>query len=302
MGRSAQRELRLEERLAVVEDALACGVSHALLTGGEPLLSTQLWPIARRFREGGVRLLLATNGMLLGPYAAEVGALFDEVYVSLDGASASTHDGVRGVAAFARLAAGVARLRRAAPQVAVVARSTLHAANVGDLEAIVSAARRLGVHHVSFLPVDASSGAFGGEPQARRSLVPLPEQVSGFEAAVERLAREGALAGGFVLEDAAGLRRIARHLAASAGGGRFERPPCDAPWWSSVVEADGLVRPCFFHAAVGDAREGLGRVRSSPAYRSALARVAAPNETCSRCVCPKKGAPRRTRVMARGTA
>jgi MoaA/NifB/PqqE/SkfB family radical SAM enzyme len=291
MGRSARPELSLEERLAVVEEAIGSGVARALLTGGEPLVSPQLWPIARRLHEAGVRVLLATNGMLLGAYAAEVGGLFDEVYVSLDGASASTHDGVRGVAAFERLAAGIARLRGTAPRLRVVARSTLHAANVAEFEAIVAAARRLGVHHVSFLPVDASSEAFGGEPAARLCLVPAVDQVRAFESAIDRMAGEGSLADGFVLEDAAALRRIARHLAASAGSGRFRRPACDAPWWSSVVEADGSVRPCFFHAPVGDARHGLAALRSSSAYRTALAHVAAPNPTCTRCVCPKKKQP-----------
>ena len=39
----------------------------------------------------------------------------------------------------------------------------------------------------------------------------------------------------------------------------------DAPWWSVVVEADGALRPCFFQAAVGDAREGLEETRRSGA-------------------------------------
>jgi hypothetical protein len=108
---------------------------------------------------------------------------------------------------------------------------------------------------------------------------------------VDRLEAEGGLTDGFVLESARKLRAIGAHLRASGGAEAFSRPACDAPWWSSVVEADGAVRPCFFHAPVGDARGGLSRLRRSAAYETALARISGPNATCDRCVCPKRRAP-----------
>ncbi len=98
-GGGQNHSLTLQERMRIVEDALASGLREALLTGGEPLLSPDVWPVAERLRSEGVRLMLATNGMLLERYAAEVGRLFDEVYVSLDGASTATHDVARGVPA-----------------------------------------------------------------------------------------------------------------------------------------------------------------------------------------------------------
>jgi Fe-coproporphyrin III synthase len=282
--------LSLAERLAVVEEALAQGAREALLTGGEPLLSPDLWPLAERLRGAGARVMLATNGMLLSRWAAAVAARFDEVYLSLDGATPATHDGLRGVPAFERVRAGVQALRAAGPQVHQVARSTLHAGNLHEVAAIVDAAAALGLHHVSFLPLDASSGAFGGVPADRRALVPSDAQVDVFEASLGRLETRGLL-GGFVLEDRERLLRLARHLRASGGGRRFERPACDAPWWSAVVEAGGAVRPCFFHDPVGDARDGLGPVRASTDYRAALRRIRGANETCERCVCPKLRGP-----------
>src|SRR5438105_455379 len=279
------------DRLAVVEEAVRDGVEAVLLTGGEPLLSADLWPVAERLRAAGVRLMLATNGMLLAAHAAAVARLFDEVYVSLDGASPVTHDGVRGASSWTRLHAGLAALRAASPRVRQVARCTLHAANLDEVGDVIAAARTAGVDAVSFLPLDASSDAFGGEAEARRALVPSPAAVDRFEADVDTLQAAGALADGFVLEDAAKLRRLARHLRASGGTAAFARPACDAPWWSMVVEADGAVRPCFFQPTVGRAREGLGALRASSRYASALAAIAARNATCDRCVCPKQGAP-----------
>jgi Fe-coproporphyrin III synthase len=285
---SETRGLGLAERLALADEAVALGVEAALLTGGEPLLAADLWPVAERLKAGAVRLLLATNGMLLERHAVAVGRLFDEVYLSLDGASPATHDGVRGVPAWRHLEAGVRSLRAAAPRVRVVARCTLHARNLHELVSVVDCSRGLGLDGVSFLPLDASSGAFGGDPARRRSLVPRPGQVAAFEDAVDRLEAAGGFRDGFILEDAAKLRRLARHLRASAGEVAFERPPCDAPSWSLVVDQDGAVRPCFFHDVVGAVREGLGALRASTRYAAALRSIEAPNPTCDRCVCPKK--------------
>lgn len=279
--------LTLAERLRVVDDALAAGAREALLTGGEPLLSPDLWPVAERLRAGGARLMLATNGMLLERWAGRVAALFDEVYLSLDGADAPTHDRIRGVAAFDRVRAGVRALRVAGPHVRVTTRTTLHALNVGELERLVAAARSLGADHASFLPLDASSSAFGAMPHLRAMLLPGLAQIAELESAVDRLSRAGVLDDGFVLESEAKLRAIARHLRASVAGSGHERPRCDAPWWSAVVEADGAVRPCFFQPAVGDARAGLGAVRLGHRHREALRRVRAGNPVCARCVCPK---------------
>jgi MoaA/NifB/PqqE/SkfB family radical SAM enzyme len=291
MGAGGGASLSLEERLRVVDDALASGTSAFLLTGGEPLLSSDLWPIAERIGAAGGKLMLATNGMLLERYAERIAGLFDEVYVSLDGASASTHDGLRGVAAFERLRSGIAALRASPQSVQVVARSTLHAGNLREFPAIVEAARMMGAHHVSFLPIDASSSAFGGEVETRQSLVPDADQLQAFEATLGILEASRAAGDGFVVESVPKLRRLARHLRASASLGSFERPECDAPVWSSVVESDGMVRPCFFHAPVGDARTGLLALRASKAYREALAYINGPNPTCDRCVCPKRSIP-----------
>lgn len=287
-GAATTRALTLEERLAVAQEAIAAGVAEALLTGGEPLAAADLWPVARRLRSAGVRLMLATNGMRLAARAGEVAELFDEVYVSLDGADAATHDRLRGAPGFERVASGVAALRACSRRPRVVARSALHGGNLGQLAGIVATARRMGFDHVSFLALDASTRAFGGEPAARRRLLPSAAQVAEFETEVARLEAHGALGDGFVLESALKLRRLARHLDASAGRLGFTRPECDAPWWSLVVEADGAVRPCFFHEAVGDARHGLRRVRASAAYRSALGTIRGANRTCESCVCPKR--------------
>ncbi len=69
-----------------------------ILTGGEPLLRADVYDIARYATGRGLRVVLATNGTLLTPDIArklkEAG--IQRVSISIDGATAQTHDAFRG--------------------------------------------------------------------------------------------------------------------------------------------------------------------------------------------------------------
>jgi sulfatase maturation enzyme AslB (radical SAM superfamily) len=92
---------------------------------------------------------------------------------------------------------------------------------------------------------------------------------------------------GFVAESAEKLRRIARHFRAQLGDAAPAAPTCNAPWVSAVIEADGTVRPCFFHRPIGNIHEKalIEIVNGEPAldFRRQLDIPA--NPVCQRCVC-----------------
>jgi Fe-coproporphyrin III synthase len=54
-----------------------------------------------------------------------------------------------------------------------------------------------------------------------------------------------------------------------------------------VIETDGTVRPCFFHAAIGNLREGsLESIVNGEAGRAFRENLhIANNAICQRCVC-----------------
>ena len=61
---------------------------------------------------------------------------------------------------------------------------------------------------------------------------------------------------------------------------------CNAPWVSVVVEANGAVRPCFFHEPVGNIREApLASIVGANLRRFREALDVAANPVCVRCVC-----------------
>jgi MoaA/NifB/PqqE/SkfB family radical SAM enzyme len=281
------------ERLLV--DLRALGTRRIVLSGGEPLMHPDLFGLCAPLRGAGIGLTLLSSGLLLEPFAARIAATFDDVVVSLDG-PAQVHDRIRGVpGAFARLSRGVAALREAAPSPFVSGRCTVQRANLGHLRETVAAARSIGLSRISFLAADTTSAAFArseATPGAGPSPVaPDADGLAALEAELDRLEAELAadFRSGFVAESPAKLReRIAVHFRALVEGSPFPPSRCNAPWVSAVVEADGSVRPCFFHAAYGRSPDGSGLAElvngvGAVSFRASL--DVASDPTCVRCTC-----------------
>ena len=289
---SGAEDLTLEEIGAVAGALPALGTRLVLFSGGEPLLRPEVFEAARMFRANGARLHLLTSGVLLERCAGEVARHFSRVIVSLDATTEELYRDVRGIAALTTVEKGVARLRQLAPDVPVTARATLHRLNFRELPRLVDHARAMALDGISFLPADVSSRAFGRErPPSEARLALDRTEVAELEALIEEIiaARSDDFESGFIAESPAKLRRLPRYYAALAGDGAFPPVACNAPYMSVVVEADGSVRPCFFHEAVGNVRQApLGAIVASNlrAFRRSL--DVARNPVCARCVCSMK--------------
>jgi MoaA/NifB/PqqE/SkfB family radical SAM enzyme len=275
-------------------------VRRVVLSGGEALLHPNLWALCDLLAELPVAITLLSTGLLLRRFAAEIVRRCDEVVVSLDG-SPAVHDQIRRIPnAFARLADGVAALKEVDPRIRVSARCVVQRRNYADLPRVVAAAHELGLTRISFLAADVSSSAFNRSTpwgDERRSDVALSRaEVGELEEVVEALivGRSEDFRSGFIAESPAKLRRLVRYYAALDGGGDFPPTTCNAPWVSAVVEADGTVRPCFFHRALGNLRDTpLDTILNGPdaiAFRRGLDVRADP--ICRRCVCTLSLPPR----------
>jgi MoaA/NifB/PqqE/SkfB family radical SAM enzyme len=268
-------------------------VRQIALTGGEPLLNPELPEIARILRRLGIQLTLLSTGLLLRKFAAEVAESFDEVIVSLDGPQ-PVHDHIRRVkSAFELLAAGVCALRERRHDIRITARSVVQKSNHHCLWETVCAAKGLWLNGISFLAADLTSTAFNRPlawPVGRQDEIGISrEELPVLENQVETLIRDAAheFGAGFVAESPEKLRRIVRHFRAHLGLEATQSPPCNAPWVSAVVEADGTVRPCFFHAPIGNTRHAsLEEVLNGPQARRFRDHLDISNDPiCRTCVC-----------------
>jgi MoaA/NifB/PqqE/SkfB family radical SAM enzyme len=274
----------LERHMADIE---RLGVEWVVFTGGEPLMHSDLFRLSALLRGRGIRTTILSTGLLLERNAARIVEDSDEVIVSMDG-PAKIHDEIRRVpGAFYSLAHGVRAVHQLSTGFPISARCTVQARNAAHLRDTVRAAREMGLHSLSFLAADLSSTAFNRAvewPAERQSTV-APE-LGELEHEMEALIADYP-GDGFILETPQKLRRIVAHFRAHYGLEPHAAPRCNAPWVSAVVESNGDVRPCFFHAVIGNtAGTTLGVVLNGPqaiAFRESL-RVAE-NPTCQRCVC-----------------
>ena len=240
--------------------------------------------------------------MSLEQHASDVVKWCDEVIVSLDG-PAPVHDRIRDVPrAFDRLVAGVGALRQIDPRYRVTGRSVVQRLNYEHLHATIEAARNIPLDQISFLAADVSSDAFNrpvGWDEDRTAEVGLdPDQARELERIVEELiaSAHADIESGFIAESPDKLLRIAHHYLALNGQRELAPPTCNAPWVSTVIEADGTVRPCFFHAPLGNIHEApledILNAERAIAFRRDL--DVARDETCRRCVCTLHLSPWRT--------
>lgn len=257
-----------------------------LVTGGEPLTVPHLAELVCPFRRPGRRIYLATSGTRLAERAPLVLHLFDELFVSLDGPDAATHDAIRGVPTFEALAAGIGAVLSQKDKMPITARCTVQRANIDRIAATARAARAMGIPRISFLPVDTWSSAFGRrEPQPDRlaALLPTLEQVEALRQTLPAIERE---IGPELLPN---IEVLLHHFDAALGKHPYSPKRCNTPMVSAVVEADGTVRPCFFKAPLGNAKDvKLPAVLNGDAAVALRARLhPATDPECLRCVCPK---------------
>jgi Fe-coproporphyrin III synthase len=287
------REITAEDLRPHMDSLRALKVRWVVFSGGEPLMHSDLISLARMCRGEGIRLTLLTAGLLLDRNAENVAGWIDDVIVSIDGPP-EVHDAIRAVpGAFARLARGIHALRKLRPQMPVHGRCTVQKSNFRHLRNTVWAAHELGLNSISFLAADVSSEAFnrplGWELERQNGIAPGDSEVEELDLEIKALILEcqREIERGFISESPDKLRRMAWHFHAHLGHAQPASPRCNAPWVSAVVEADGTVRPCFFHRPIGNIHEGrLADVLNSEAaleFRQQL--NVAHNPVCQSCVC-----------------
>jgi len=272
---------------------LGLGVREVVLTGGEALLHRGFDQLCSFLHQCGARVTLLTTGLLLSKRAAAVAAGVDEVIVSIDGPE-HIHDQVRRVnGAYRLIARGIEDVRRAKANMPFFARCTVQKTNHNQIRQTVAGVKSIGFDSISFLAADLTSQAFNREsvwPILRQNEIALsPNEVSALESEVEALIAEFApdFERKYIVESPAKMRRIVRRFKEHLGIVPPVAPRCNAPWVSAVVEVDGTVRPCFFHAPIGNLNgHTLEDVLNSDSARSFRASLdVEENPVCRRCVC-----------------
>jgi radical SAM protein with 4Fe4S-binding SPASM domain len=150
-GEVGEEELTTEQALTVVDQLADAHVTALAFSGGEPLTRKDFFQIAHHAADRGLYVSLASNGTLLTRENVQKlkEAKVNYVDISIDGATAKTHDEFRGVAgAFERAITGLKNCVDA--DICTCIATTVGKNNLSELPGIIDLAEQFEVERFTY--------------------------------------------------------------------------------------------------------------------------------------------------------
>ncbi|HYI77185.1 MAG TPA: radical SAM protein [Chryseolinea sp.] len=290
---SDKKEITTEELARHINSFKSLGVRHIAFSGGEALMHSNLWKFCELLKSINIKISLLSTGITLKTHAVDVVKHTDDVIVSLDGPR-DIHNQIRNLSsAYEKLQAGVKAVKEISPAFKISGRCVLQKLNYKYLFDIILASKALGLDQISFLAADVSTSAFNhNEPWTNEKRVEISlneEESDEFDHIVQEsfVKFSDLYKNKFIAESPSKMKSLSQYYKAILGKASFPVKQCNAPWVSAVIEADGEVRPCFFHRPYGNIFDKLlPEVLNSPSaiqFRKNLNMKKDP--ICERCVC-----------------
>jgi radical SAM protein with 4Fe4S-binding SPASM domain len=176
-GATHEAELSTEEALDVVDQLADFGVTALAFSGGEPLSRKDFFEVATHAAKRGLYVSVATNGTLLTKENVKrlKQAKINYVEVSIDGATAQTHDSFRGVpGAFDKAVAGLKTCVEA--DLCVCIATTATKSNLAEISGILDLAEEIGAErftYFNFIPTGRGKEHYDQDlsPEEREKLM-----------------------------------------------------------------------------------------------------------------------------------
>jgi Fe-coproporphyrin III synthase len=301
-GNKNSKQLEEKDILNILTSLKKLDTKRVVMSGGEALLNKNFFRFCEIIKNHKIKITLLSTGLTVKHHAQRISELVDEVIVSLDG-NEQKHDEIRNIkGAYAELREGVKALKEINPAYSISGRCVIHRLNYKVWDKIIESAREIGLESISFLPADVSSQAFNRpevwEQEQQKNLLigkeELPELKSMIGNLISKFDKE--FKDRFIVESPEKIMKINQYYEAHQGLSAFPYKECNAPWVSAVIEADGNVRPCFFHDTQGsiktDPLHDIVNTKNNILYRKQLNTFT--NPTCEKCVCYLKLGPMNT--------
>ena len=150
-GAIKEEELSTKEAIDVVDQLAQVGVTALAFSGGEPLSRKDFFEVAEHAVKRGLYVSVATNGTLLTKKMAQKlkKANIHYVEISIDGATAKTHDAFRGVnGAFDKAVEGLKNCVQADLCACIASTATKN--NLEEFPAIIDLAEEIGAERFTY--------------------------------------------------------------------------------------------------------------------------------------------------------
>ena len=176
-GAASQQELTTKEALKVVDQLADFGVTALAFSGGEPLSREDFFEVASHAVKRGLYVSVATNGTLLTKENVKKlkQAKINYVEVSIDGATAQTHDSFRGVSgAFDKAVTGLKNCVEA--DLCACIATTATKSNLAEMPGILDLAEEIGAErftYFNFIPTGRGKELYNQDlsPEEREKLM-----------------------------------------------------------------------------------------------------------------------------------
>lgn len=264
-----------------------------LMSGGEALLNSNFFSLCALIKNKGIKISLLSTGLSLAQHAQNIVKYIDDVIVSIDGTE-EVHNSIRRIPnAFSKLREGIKAIKTLQPHFRISSRSVIQKENFRIWAQMIKEIKQLGIDQLSFLPADVSSTAFNhinpGTLTEGLLIQPEKTELRELHSVIENILEEFKqdFRNKTIAESPDKIKAIGTYYAALYGLNPFPEKACNAPWVSTVIEADGTLRPCFFLEELGNIKEtpfkALINSSRSVAFRQQLNTQNHP--MCERCVC-----------------
>jgi radical SAM protein with 4Fe4S-binding SPASM domain len=171
-------ELNTKEVLKIIDKMGDMGIAYIALSGGEPLIRNDFFKAAERIMENEIAFSIATNGTLLTKEVIKKLKRFKIRYiqVSLDGATAKTHNWLRGRNVFEKTIHGIKNSVDAGITTGIA--TTVTSKNYKEVPDIIDLAEKLNVSiwmHYNFIPAGRGRDIIGLDitPEQREKLLKI---------------------------------------------------------------------------------------------------------------------------------
>lgn len=244
---SATEDLPAREWLLFFEELEKLAVMDVTLSGGEPLCRNDLPALIEGIVRNRMRFSILSNGTLVtdrtAAFIADTGRC-DDVQISIDGSSPSSHDAFRGSGNFNRAVAGIRTLQKHGVPVSV--RVTIHKHNFHDIHAIAA----LLLDDLGLPRISTNEAAYMGLCRKNSEMVRL--DIEEKTVAMETLLRLEAEYPGRITAAAGPLFEAKDWLAMEKASRTPDQTDtetgylcgCSGPMSRLAVRADGMLVPC----------------------------------------------------------
>ena len=254
--RPPQAELPPEEWISIINEAALIGTRQIfVLGGGEPFIYPGLLDLLETAKKNGMWGMLTTNGTF---FTAErrkrlIDMQWDEIHISLDGATAETHDTLRGKhGTFKKIINAVCHFRADSAEHSepkIVFHWVITNRNFREIPSAIKLAKSLGVSRLDF------DGLIAYTPEQTELVLNEAEQQECM----------GLIQQGIELSKRLGVQTtLANHVQSNRGTTAppsgtqpgILGAPCYKPWHHLTIQADGRTSPCCVLAGEGESIRG----------------------------------------------